>query len=96
MPLLARFMDFNALASGIRFGAIAPVEGFVSTSSTTIASTHFQQRPALWSSSSAPQASQSTLSRTPEQWRQAGCSSIRPGRTPSCPQAQVPLVRFAC
>ena len=39
---------------------------------------------------------QSMLSLTPEHRLQAGCLSMRPGSTPSWPQAQVPRVRFAC
>ena len=95
-PLLARFIDFSAAASGIRSLAMAPVAGSVSRSSTTLPRTQVQQRPPLWSSSSAPQVRQSMLSRTPEHRRQAGRLPMRPGRTPSWPQAQMPRVRLAC
>lgn len=43
-----------------------------------------------------PHPVQSMLSWTPEHFRQAGMESMRPGRTPSWPQAQVPRVLWAC
>lgn len=46
-PLLARFMVFNAAASGISSDAIDPVAWSVSRSSTTLPMAQVQQRPPL-------------------------------------------------
>ena len=95
MPLLARFMDFKAVATARSAGEVAWLSGGLSSLSTVAARTHDQHRFPEWSSSSLPHPMQSMLSWTPEQLRHAGSVSTRPGRTPSWPQAQMPRVRLA-